>query len=325
MSVDHSGTQTAPASSQGKGGWIALGLITATLLGIATVSVVHRAVDENRLEGDAGDPTADAAAVAARMQNLRIMAEIAPDKTMPELEQVLETGTIPERQAAFAILGDLKNPHSDEDLSRWLDLVNSSKLPPEVRLDLVEAAAKHDKPEIKAKLAALDAARPKDDPLAPYHDALTGGNADRGRSIFLEKAEAQCVRCHKMDGSGGEVGPELTGVGSRHPREYILESIILPNKQIAKNFEGITLAIDDGTIVSGVLKGEDDKDVKVMTAEGKLLAVPKDTIEERKVGGSAMPADLYKSLSKLEIRDLVEFLSQSKEVKKVAKTEAKAS
>ena len=46
-----------------------------------------------------------------------------------------------------------------------------------------------------------------------------------------------------------------------------------------------------------------------MTAEGKPVDVPKDTIEDRKRGPSAMPADLVQKLSKPELRDLVEFLS----------------
>ena len=46
-----------------------------------------------------------------------------------------------------------------------------------------------------------------------------------------------------------------------------------------------------------------------MTAEGKPVDVPKDAIEERKRGPSAMPADLVQKLSKSELRDLVEFLA----------------
>ena len=91
---------------------------------------------------------------------------------------------------------------------------------------------------------------------------------------------------------GGEVGPELSGIGARHDRAYILESIVDPNKQIAQGFESVVLATSDGKVITGVLRGEDDKDVRLMTAEGKPLAVPKDTIEERKRGPSAMPADL---------------------------------
>jgi quinoprotein glucose dehydrogenase len=250
-----------------------------------------------------------------RLAALRVLSKLSPDKAIPALKSILQKGTIPERQGAFAILGDVKDPSADVILSEWLDALNTEKVPSECRLDLLDAAAKRSSEGIKIKLAAIDRARSNDDPLAAYRDSLVGGNADHGGKVFREKAEVQCLRCHKIDGNGGEVGPDLSGIGKRQPREYLLESIVLPNKQIAQNFEGVVLAMADGTILTGVLKSEDDKAVNIMTAEGKLIAVPKADVEERKRGASAMPEDLIKSLSKSEIRDLVEFLFQSKEPK----------
>jgi quinoprotein glucose dehydrogenase len=323
MSTDHGRPQTAQAASEGKGGWVVLGLISVTLVAFAAVGVFKRAAAENRQEALAGPAKPVEKSLEARMTELRINALVSPDEGIPEVEALLEDGTIPERQGAFAILGNLDDPRAATILNRWLDSLQSGNLPPECRLDLTEAAAKHKTPEIESKLAAYESSLPKGDPLAAYRDALVGGNAARGLQIFSEKAEAQCLRCHKINGGGGEVGPDLTGVGSRHPREYFLESILFPNKEIAKGFEGVVLALADGTILSGVLRGEDDKEVKVMTAEGKLIVVPQDEIEERKAGVSAMPEDFAKHLSKLEIRDLIELLSESKETSKETKPAAK--
>ena len=72
------------------------------------------------------------------------------------------------------------------------------------------------------------------------------------------------------------------------------------------------LATSDGKVITGVFRGEDDKEVRLMTAEGKPVTVPKDAIEERKRGPSAMPADLAPKLTKAELRDLVEFLASLK-------------
>ena len=65
-------------------------------------------------------------------------------------------------------------------------------------------------------------------------------------------------------------------------------------------------------MVTGVLRGEDDKEVRLMTAEGQPLTVSKQDIEDRKRGPSAMPADIITKLSKTELRDLVEFLATLK-------------
>ncbi len=120
------------------------------------------------------------------------------------------------------------------------------------------------------------------------------------------------MRCHKVHNEGGTVGPDLSGIGARKDRRYLLESIVDPNKQIAEGFETLVLELNDGVIVTGVVKGEDGKQVKLMTPEGNLLAVPKADINTRRRGPSAMPADLVKRLTKSELRDLVEFLASLK-------------
>jgi quinoprotein glucose dehydrogenase len=126
-----------------------------------------------------------------------------------------------------------------------------------------------------------------------------------------------CLRCHKVTGPdgkpfGGDVGPELTGIGSRQNREYILESLVAPDQTIAQGFESVVLATSDGKVVTGVLRGEDDKEVRLMTAEGQPLTILKQEIEERKRGPSAMPADIVSKLSKTELRDLIEYLATLK-------------
>jgi quinoprotein glucose dehydrogenase len=248
-----------------------------------------------------------------RTEGRRLLAKVRPEEALPELETALTGGTLPERQGAFATLGDLKERGADRVLAEWLDRLRAGKVPAEVQLDLLEAAAKRPAAEVRRKLAAYDAARPKNDPLAGYREALAGGNAEAGRNLFFHKAEVSCVRCHKLRGIGGDVGPDLTGIGARQKREYLLESIVDPNKQIAKGFETVVLVLGNGQVVSGIVKEETTKTVRLITPEGKLVTVAKDDIDERQTGKSAMPADLVKSLTKAELRDLVEFLASLKE------------
>src|ERR1017187_8587336 len=59
--------------------------------------------------------------------------------------------------------------------------------------------------------------------LAGFRDALSAGDAAAGRKIFFEKPEANCSKCHKVAGQGGDTGPPLDGVGARRSREFFLE------------------------------------------------------------------------------------------------------
>jgi quinoprotein glucose dehydrogenase len=248
-----------------------------------------------------------------RAQGRRVFAELEPAQTVKALEPVLENGATAERQAALDILGESKQPGADALLARWLDRLRRGEVPAEIRLDLLEAAARRPAKEVKDRLGRFEAARPKGDKLAPYREALAGGDAENGRRVFLYKTEVACLRCHKVNGEGGEVGPDLAGIGSRQKREYLLEAIVDPNRQIAKGYETVVLTLASGQVKTGILKAEDAKAVRIITPEGVLLTIPRDEIDRRARGPSAMPDDLTRHLSRRELRDLVEFLANLKD------------
>jgi quinoprotein glucose dehydrogenase len=148
--------------------------------------------------------------------------------------------------------------------------------------------------------------------LGPFEPCLFGGNAAEGKKVFYEKPEAQCVRCHKINGQGGEVGPDLSHVGSQKDRLYLLESILLPNKQIAQGFDSVTVVLQDGDVQAGVLKTETPDEIVLSSADNGLVRIKKSNIKTRRAALSPMPEGLGKILSKEDLRNLVEFLSSNK-------------
>ncbi len=252
--------------------------------------------------------------VPLRSAARRILAASKPTEVLPQLQAVLAGSNIREKQLTLQLLGDLKHTQADQLLLREFDAALAGKLAPETLLDLLEAAEKRatSVAELRKRLDQYNAQRSKTDDLSAYREALVGGDAERGREIFLNKAAVSCQRCHKLDNVGGEVGPPLNGLGAKYPREYLLEAIVLPSKQIAKGYESVTLTLLNGKTVSGVLRAEDAHEVKLITAEGQMITVKKSDIDDRSAGPSAMPADLMKHLSKRELRDLVEFLANLK-------------
>ena len=249
-------------------------------------------------------------------------------KTLPDLLKD-EKVSVAEKQGAFAILaGQKESVDTDKLLSAWLDTANAGKVTPALVLDLLDAAetrAKTDKLKLheplKAKVDKYRSAQakiandPKGDKLAAYLESLEGGDAEKGRNIFLNNSAVYCQRCHKLDGQGGEVGPLMNGLAADKEidRRYLLEAVVMPNAKIAKGYETVVLTLADDRVVTGIIKAEDKKTVKLVTAEAKELAIPADDIVARRTGPSAMPDDLHKKLSRRELRDVVEFLSSLKE------------
>jgi quinoprotein glucose dehydrogenase len=249
-----------------------------------------------------------------RAEGRRLLARTNPGEAMAELNKALEQGELIEKQSALAVLGEMKGAEADAVLAKEMDRLLANDFPRELQVDLLEAAATRPSGSIWSKLHRFEEgrAKAKDDPLAEYREALVGGDAAAGRRVFFTKTEAACLRCHKIKGEGGDVGPDLAGIGAKQTREYLLESIVDPNKQIAQGYESLVLTLTNGTMVSGIVKGEDAKEVKLQMADGKIIAVSKSKIEDRQRGKSAMPEDTVRHLTKRELRDVVEYLANLK-------------
>ena len=272
---------------------------------VAALRAIERIGDPRLTEAVATAVESNDATLRAEGQKLATKTD--PARAIPRLGKVLANGSIEERQSALAVLATLAKPDADAIISSHLA---ANDLPREVELDLLDAATVRSVvPAIKASLDARAGRESKADPLSGYHGVLFGGDATKGRAIFETSTAVYCLRCHKVKGQGGEVGPDLTGIGARQSREYLATSIIVPNHAIAQGFETVVVATADGKVVSGVFRAENEKTLTLMGVDNRPIVIAKSEIEDRKRGPSAMPDDVAKKLKKSQIRDLVEFLA----------------
>lgn len=233
-----------------------------------------------------------------------------PENSIDRLGHLAESGTIRARQTALQLLGSIPGERAETVLLKSFEQLRKGKLPAGAVLDLLTAAEKQNTPSLKKEIEAYRSSQKEaGSVLALWSDCSDGGNAERGRALFFGRSAASCRRCHKVQGSGGEVGPDLSKIGREKERGYLLEAIVDPNAKIAKGFETVILVTADGKIHSGILKSEDDSVVQLMTPTGALVSVLKEEIDERANGQSGMPQDLIRNLTREEIRDLVEYLT----------------
>ncbi len=255
---------------------------------------------------------ATAGAEALRKEATRLRVELhLPGGGVEALSKVLEIGTTGEKQNILTTLGGMPEPAAAAIFEQYLDRLLAGKVPKELQLELLEAAAKRTEEGVKSRLAKVQASYPANTPLAAYSFALAGGSAAEGRKVFMEKAEASCIRCHKVNNDGAEVGPNLTGIGKRQNREYLLESIVEPNAKIAAGFETVIVTLHDGSLHAGILKAESDTELTLMQPTGVPEKLVKAQVKSRERGPSGMPA-LAAVLSKKDLRDLVEYLASLK-------------
>ena len=218
------------------------------------------------------------------------------------------SGTIVEKQRALSQLATVKNIAADRVLLSATEDLRANKLPAELQVDVIEAARTRGIPVLNEAINKYESQLPASDPLARYRAALAGGDAENGKRLFRSHAVAQCFRCHKIQGQGGEAGPDLSQLAARSPREHFLESLIDPNAKLAPGFGSVSYVLTDGRVVSGTLKAEDAKQVTVVTPEGKSVVIPVSEIDERTAAKSAMPP-VGPILKLSEIRDVIEYLA----------------
>lgn len=229
------------------------------------------------------------------------------------MDEVLSSGTVTQKQSVISTLGSMKDNGSEGLLLGYLDKMMRDDFDDAVRLDVVLASEKRKSNAMKEKLSAyrqMLAARSS--LTAQYNDALLGGDPRAGRRVFNGKTEVSCVRCHKVGNQGGEVGPNLSGIGLTRDREYLLEAIVEPNKKIAEGFAQTKVLTIDGLLIVGLVKKETDEKMILLNAEGEEVEVLIDDIEDTLPGASSMPEELHLKLSPKELRDLIAFLAEQK-------------
>ncbi len=270
--------------------------------------------------GTLNDPgLADAVSVTLRSsdENLRKesrqwLSRLKPAEAIELLDRVLENGEITEKQGAITTLADMKQAGADAVLEKQIDKLLAGKLQPELSLDLLEATTARSTPRLKLKLAAYETGQPKEDPLQGKRQLLVGGDVELGRKIFWEKAAASCSRCHKVGNEGaGEAGPNLGEIG-KLTRDYILESVLFPNRAIAKGFDTFDIETHEGDRIIGIVREETDDALVIVNSENKRVTVKKSDIAEKRKALSAMPDNVAKLLTEREIRDLMAYLATLK-------------
>lgn len=139
------------------------------------------------------------------------------------------------------------------------------------------------------------------------HAAATSAEFDpmNGMAVF---SKAQCAKCHRFNGMGESMGPDLTTIARRFSSRETLQAITAPSDHIPDQYAGKKILTVDGRQLIGLVSKENDKTI-VLQQDGKRVVLGPDEIEEMAPATtSVMPDDLLKGLSKDEIRDLILWL-----------------
>ena len=142
--------------------------------------------------------------------------------------------------------------------------------------------------------------------MSAVSTAPATGDAANGERLF----RANCSSCHIANGRGGQLGPDLSRIGSARPRAGLLSKLRGRSEVIRPGYEPVTLVTRQGERIRGVKKNEDEFSIQIMDTRERLLGFLKANLTELAMEQqSLMPVYGPDRLNDRDLDDLLQYLS----------------
>lgn len=286
-----------------------------------------RAAEDPKFEPQARSEAIEALAVLRPQGVLEALRRLAADgppearlaaaKSLAELQDVrtlrkILLSTAPADPIREAVVDKL---FSSDGGALFLGRLLEQKALGEAERDaIIDRGAAHPDANIRAVFEAFlppeRRSRRLGEVVQPAEILAMPADPSRGERIFHESAAAGCKSCHKVDGVGGDVGPDLSRIGKKYERAALLETILDPSKAVAPEFKTYALATADGDLHIGLLAEDGEQGVALKDSKGRILR-----FSRSEVGSlvpqpkSLMPELVLRDVSAQDAADLLAYLS----------------
>ncbi|HEY7498201.1 MAG TPA: c-type cytochrome [Vicinamibacterales bacterium] len=131
------------------------------------------------------------------------------------------------------------------------------------------------------------------------------GDAAAGAAVYHKSG---CATCHTIEGTGGFLGPDLTGIGAKRAVRHLRESIVDPNADIPLDYRSVVVTNRSGATIGGIHLNEDEYSIHLRDENGNLRSFMKSEVAKLTLPRqSLMPP--FAALSAIDLDNLVAYLS----------------
>jgi putative membrane-bound dehydrogenase-like protein len=139
---------------------------------------------------------------------------------------------------------------------------------------------------------------------------LKHADIKRGKELFFGRAT--CMACHRMEGVGVVLGPDLNGISSRRDAAYVIQSILEPSAYIVEGYQQSSLELHDGAKLFGVIQEENNDILRIVLPNGTFKTVKTKNIKKRDDAKLSIMPDLSSILSPKDVADISAYLMNTK-------------
>lgn len=148
---------------------------------------------------------------------------------------------------------------------------------------------------------------------SPSRGPASTGDASHGKAIFDSKG---CLNCHRVNGNGARLGPELTDIGSLRRAAELERSILEPDAEVLPQNRFIRVVTRDGTAMNGRLLNQDAFTIQLYDSKDRLVSLEKSSLKEYAFTNKSPMPSFRGKLSPQELSDLVSYLVSLKGIDK---------
>lgn len=247
---------------------------------------------------------------------------LAGDNTPDAVISVYDELSLAERKQALSALSSYP-----AFAVRLLDAIENQRIPKaDLTADLVRQLKNLDDESINERIALTwGVVRETNASVAEQITQIKGliGKTDSahvdvemGRAIFAKT----CQQCHQLFGTGGKVGPDLTG-SNRKDLDYLLTNMLDPSSVMAKEYQTTVVATIDGRVITGIARPAPGGRLDIIN-ETQTVRLTEDDIDEvQTLPKSMMPEDLLSPLNDREVLSLIAYLRGNGQTPMLARTE----
>ena len=236
---------------------------------------------------------------------LQALSEVGTKPSLSILESVMGSGKYADDTRKLAA-GYIGKSWSGEE--RVVELLKAKKVPATYIPAIVASVDQAWRGEIRSQAASFlpnaGAAATRKDPTIKELASLKA-NAANGQLVFVNK----CGLCHVAGNKGNDFGPKLTEIGSKLPKDGLLDAILHPSAGISFGYEGWEYKMKDGSTYTGIVASKTETDIDMKFPGGSKQSFKTSAVASQKeLKESMMPAGLHNNMSNQELADLLEYL-----------------
>ena len=233
--------------------------------------------------------------IAWRALLTMLTSPLSKDQWVKNVEKMVKEN--PREIGFFLALADLRLTGFDKQIEVGLNSDND---------DLIHAAEKAQE-EVARTLS--DGKKVFELSIAEvFEEAMNDrGDPGYGKQMYTRVG---CIACHAVTMEAEQKGPYLGSAGSKFTRDYLIDSVLDPNKVVAQGFQTSVFAMKDGAVLMGFVTAEADGIVTVRDITGQASQLKRaDVAKEEHLPNSLMPPGLAGTLTVEEFTSLIDYLS----------------